>query len=124
MMKGWGKRIAPFMMAALFVISAAATARADLWDTSRNETVKQNSVSRGKIGRSMNIPVTIYNYSGETWEDVYVKVENSDASYGYMPSPDNADGWQVYPFEMSAGRSVAGGICAKACPMDILEVQE
>ena len=112
-MKTAWKRTAVFAMALILLGTVPMTARADLWDTSKNDTVLQNAVSRGKIGRSMNVTVTIRNHEpegGTAWNDVYVMIENTDSGYGIMPSPDNADGWQVYPFEKSTGHTIAGGI--------------
>ena len=112
-MKTEWKRIMTYMMMAVLLAGVVPTAaRADLWDTTRNETVLQSAVARGKIGRNMNVTVTIHNYepegSGNTWKDVYVMLENSDATSGYLISPDNTEGWQVFPFERTAGQSVSG----------------
>lgn len=110
-MNGFWKKAAPFVMAALFVVSAAMTARADLWDTSENDTVKQTSVSKGKIGKSMNVTVDVYNNTRDDWKDVYVSIENP---YGGMtlPGPDEEHGGEAFPFEHVTGKPISGGIAA------------
>ena len=110
-MNGLWKRMAPFVMAALCAISAAVTARADLWDTSGNEYVKQSAISRGKIGKSMNVTMQICNPYGPDWKDVYVKIDTFfNTEGGFLPGADNEYREEVFPFEAPAGKMVSGGI--------------
>ncbi len=108
------KRIQVCLMTAALIAGllpfGGLTARADLWDASENFVVKQSSISRGKIGRSMNLTVEIYNDSDSEWEDVYVTTANHFDYGGYRPGPENSGDDDVFPFEMVAGKSIAGGI--------------
>ena len=108
------KRIMIGTMAAVLMAgtmpAGKMTARADLWDTSNNDTVKQTSVSRGKIGKSMNVTVDIYNNSGSDWADVYVNIENPYGGSGMLPGPGEDHGGMVFPFEKVSGKSLGGGI--------------
>lgn len=109
------KRIMIGAMAAVLMAGATPagelTARADLWDTSENDIVKQSSVSRGKIGKSMNVTVDVYNDSGSDWNDVYVSIENPYGGWT-LPGPNEDHGGTVFPFEKVTGKSLGGGIAS------------
>ncbi len=101
-MKGLWKKVIPFVMAALFVLSAVETARAGITDTSGNSVIKQTSISRGKIGRSMNVTFSIYNDSGDAWEDVTARIVNW---VGFWEDPTTTE-YDIFPFEAETEKHV------------------
>lgn len=63
-----------------------------------SDEVVTKSISKGKIGRSMNINFIIRNNSGSDWEGASVEIENADFS---MSKPDAVDGDYVFPLEIT-----------------------
>ena len=75
--------------------------RADLFDYSSNCYVDQSSISRGKIGKSMNVTFVITNREAKDWKDVKVSIDRY-MDYGYEE--------YVFPFEKTAEKTLGGGI--------------
>ncbi|MCI8887022.1 MAG: hypothetical protein HFG70_02960 [Hungatella sp.] len=76
------------------------TAKAALIDTSDNEVVISKSVPKGKTGKKMNVTFSVYNDSGQDWEDVEVRIFNNGS---YIAGPNALDGEYVFPFEVTTG---------------------
>ncbi len=93
---------------AVFALTAgvfSVNSLAEMYDTSENEIVKQTSISRGKIGRSMNVSMEIFNNSDMEWKDVYVQITNTGDRTMRNPS-DYIYGEYVYPFEGASEKYV------------------
>ena len=73
------------------------TAMASPMNNNSDEIVTK-SISKGKIGRSMNINFVVRNESGGDWENVVVGIEEQDFT---MSKPDAIDGDYVFPFEIT-----------------------
>ena len=73
------------------------TAMASPMNNNSDEIVTK-SISKGKIGRSMNINFVVRNESGGDWENVVVGIEEQDFT---MSKPNAIDGDYVFPFEIT-----------------------
>ena len=82
------------------------TAMASPMNNNSDEIVTK-SISKGKIGRSMNINFVVRNESGGDWENVVVGIEEQDFT---MSKPDAIDGDYVFPFEITENNNA--GNCA------------
>ena len=86
------------MAALLLAAGQPAPVRAAMVDTSENSIIISKNISKGKIGRSMNVNFQIVNQSGQDWEDVEVNIYNSS---GYIASPDALETEYIFPFEVT-----------------------
>lgn len=93
---------------AVFLLAAGVLsfpAMADLIDTSDNETIRQSSIPRGKIGRNMNVTLEIWNNSGSDWDDIKVVIDNPG---NYMAKPSEQGLEYIFPFEKTAEKRLGG----------------
>ncbi len=100
------------LIAAIILLSSGVmsmTAQADLVDTSDNVTIRQTSISRGKIGRNMNLSVEIWNESGSDWENPKVVIANLG---NYMAKPSEQGMEYIFPFEKTAEKKLGGTLKA------------
>ncbi len=90
--------------AALLILGMTpAAAMADMADVSGNYYVEQSSISRGKIGRSMNVTFSVENKTNQDWKDVKVVISS------YMSGWYNEEDY-IFPFEKATEKVLGAGI--------------
>ncbi len=104
-MKAAWRKIWILGAAVLMLGAVPATAMADMADVSGNYYVEQSSISRGKIGRSMNVTFSVENKTNQDWKDVRVVI--SSYMSGWYSEED-----YVFPFEKATEKVLGAGIAA------------
>ena len=102
------KRIMIGAMAAVLMAGATPagnlTAKADFWEIEEDSLIQQSSVSRGKIGKSMNLTFQIRNDSDKTWNSMEVEVKTDPLNGG------NQDHEYICPLEKGTKTTVGGSL--------------
>lgn len=100
-----------FVTIPLMIPFHSITAEADYWQVPEDSIIKQDAVSRGVIGRTMNLSFEIWNDSlDETWRDIKVEVLSNPLNSGVSGGEEQFA--TIFPFEKTGEKTVGGELAS------------